>query len=222
MELELPGGLPAPARRAVLSVAVRRRFGRGEVVFHEGDLADTVHLVVEGRVAVRRGTVGGDTVIFAVVGPGELLGEMAMLSPGARRTTTVVALEPTVTMTVGFGDLERLRREDATIDRLLLELLAQRVRRLSDHLLEALHVPVEQRVVRRLDALCRTYDGGPGGPTVLPLTQAEIAELAGASRPVTNRVLRRLEEEGLVHLRRGAVAVLDRAGLARRAGAAGG
>ena len=206
------------ARRAVLAVAVRHRYARGEVVFHEGDLADTVHLVAEGRVVVRRVTVAGDAVILAVVGPAELLGEVAMLSPEGRRTTTVVALEPTATMTVTFGDLERLRRDHPAVDALLLALLAGRVRRLSDHLLEALHLPVEQRVVRRLDALCRTYDADTGGPALLPLTQAEIGELAGASRPVTNRVLRLLEAEGLVQLRRGAVAVVDRGGLARRAG----
>ncbi|WP_377640941.1 Crp/Fnr family transcriptional regulator [Oryzobacter terrae] len=217
MDPGLLAALPEASRRAVLAASVRRRYARGEVVFHEGDLAETVHLVAEGRAAVRRGTPAGDTVILAVVGPGELVGEMAMLSSEARRTTTVVALEPTVTMTIAFGELDRLRRDDAAVDRFLLELLAHRVRRLSDHLLEALHVPVEHRVVRRLDALCRAYDGGTHGPTLLPLTQSEIGELAGASRPVTNRVLRRLEDDGVVELRRGAVAVLDRAALARRA-----
>ncbi len=216
MELGPLEALPADSRRAVREVSARRRYARGEVVFHEGDLADTVHVVAEGRAAVRRGTAAGETVILAVVGPGDLVGEMAMLSPDSRRTTSVVALEPMVTMTIAFGDLHRLRRDDVAVDRLLLRLLAERVRRLSDHLLEALHVPVEQRVVRRLDALCRTYGGGSTSPTLLPLTQAEIGELAGASRPVTNRVLRRLEDGGIVQLHRGAVSVVDRAALARR------
>ena len=217
MELELPGSVPAEARRALVDVAVRRRFRRGEVLFHEGDLADTVHLVVEGRVVARRGTPAGDTVILSVAGPGELLGEMALLSADARRTTTVVALEPVVSMVVGFGDLERLRRMHPALDRMLLDLLAARVRRLSDHLLEALHLAAEQRVVRRLEGLASTYPAAAAGPVVVPLTQSEIGELSGASRPVTNRVLRRLEDEGLVRLARGAVTVVDREGLARRA-----
>lgn len=211
--------LPEAVARAVSAAATRHRFGRGEVVFHEGDLADTVHLVAEGRVAVRRDTRTGETVILTVLGPGALLGEMAMLVPGTRRTTTVVALEPVATTTITFTELDRLRREHAAFDRLMLELLAERVRRLSDHLLEALHAPVEQRVLRRLAAVCRTYDGGAEGPTSVPLTQAEIGELAGASRPATNRVLRRLAEDGVVRLGRGAVLVLDPAALARQAGA---
>lgn len=217
VEIDLLGGVPDPARRALLAAAVRRRFERGEVVFHEGDLADTVHWVVEGRVASRRTTPAGDTVILAVVGPGELVGEMALLSPRARRTTAVVALEPAVTMAVGFGDVDRLRRRHPDLDRLLLDLLAHRVRRLSDHLLDALHVPAGQRVVRRLAELGATYGAGSSGEVVVRLTQSEIGELAGSSRPVTNQVLRRLEEDGLVRLGRGAVTLLDPAGLARRA-----
>jgi CRP-like cAMP-binding protein len=85
------------------------------------------------------------------------------------------------------------------VERFLVDLLAERVRRLS--------------------ALCERY-GPPDAavPTVDPLTQSEIGELAGAARPTTNRVLRGLAEEGVVLLHRGSVEVLDRAALARRAG----
>lgn len=216
--MDLFGAVPDPARRALLAVAVRHRFARGEVVFHEGDLADTVSVVLEGRLAVRRGTAAGDTVVLAVVGPGELLGEMALLSPQARRTTSVAALEPAVTLAFGFADIDALRRRHPTVDRLLLGLLAARVRRLSDHLVEALHLPADQRVLRRLDELCATYGAAPDGTVVVTLTQAEVGELAGASRPVTNQVLRRLEDAGVVRLGRGALTVLDPAALSRRAG----
>jgi CRP-like cAMP-binding protein len=87
------------------------------------------------------------------------------------------------------------------------------VKRLSDHLLEALFLPTDRRVVRRLLDLCEQYGPGPDRPVVIPLTQTDIAELAGATRPSTNRVLRALETEGLLRLRRGQVEVVDRAGL---------
>lgn len=219
MDWGLLAGLPETERREVLGSTRRRRFARGEVVFHEADLADTVHFVAEGRLAARRSTAAGDTVTFAVLGPGDAFGEMAMLSPGTRRTSTVVALEPAVTLSLGFGDFDRLSLAHPAVERLLVDLLAERVRRLSDHLMEALHVPADQRVVRRLSALCERY--GPSDasvPTLVPLTQSEIGELAGAARPTTNRVLRGLAEEGVVLLHRGSVEVLDRAALARRAG----
>ncbi|HYN67874.1 MAG TPA: Crp/Fnr family transcriptional regulator [Ornithinibacter sp.] len=218
MDWGLLGGLPEAERRVVLGSARRRRFATGEVVFHEEDLADTVHFVAQGHLAVRRSTPGGSTVIFAVLGPGEAFGEMAMLASHPRRSSTVTALEPAVTLSLGFGDVDRLRAAHPAVERLLVDLLAQRVRRLSDHLLEALHVPADQRVVRRLSALCESYaPTGDARPALVPLTQSEIGELAGAARPTTNRVLRALAKEGVVVLHRGSVEVRDRSALARRA-----
>ena len=218
MEWALLGGLPEADRRVVLASAHRRRFARGEVVFHELDPADTVHVVVEGRLAARRSTPAGDTVTFAVLGPGDTFGELALLGSQQRRTTTVVALEPAVTMSLAFGEVERLRAAHPAVERQLVAMLAQRVARLSDHLLEALHVPADERIVRRLLEVCDRYVAGEGVRTVVvPLTQDAIGDLAGASRPTTNRVLRRLEADGVVALHRGSIEVLDLGALARRA-----
>src|SRR5688500_154337 len=90
--------IPEEERRKVLSSARRRRFGRREVVFHEGDPADTLHLIDKGKVAVRITTPLGDAATLAVLGRGEVVGEMAMLSEAGRRGATVVALEPTETL----------------------------------------------------------------------------------------------------------------------------
>jgi CRP/FNR family cyclic AMP-dependent transcriptional regulator len=218
MEWALLRGLSDADTRVVLASARRRRFAHGEVVFHEADLGDTVHLVAEGRLAARRSTSGGDTVTFAILGPGDTFGEMALLGSQPRRTSTVVALEPAVTLSLGFSEVERLRSDHPAIERQLVEMLAQRVMRLSDHLLEALHVPADERIVRRLVEICDRYVTPEGARTVVvPLTQDAIGELAGASRPTTNRVLRRLAADGVVALHRGSMEVLDRKALARRA-----
>ena len=218
MDWALLGGLSDADTRVVLASAHRRRFARGEVVFHEADPADTVHLVVEGRFAARRSTPAGDTVTFSIVGPGDTFGEMALLGAQPRRTSTIVALEPAVTLTLGFGDVERLRAAHPTVERQLVAMLAQRVARLSDHLLEALHVPADERIVRRLLEICDRYVAVAGAATVvIPLTQDAVGELAGASRPTTNRVLRSLAADGVVALHRGSIEVLDREALARRA-----
>jgi CRP-like cAMP-binding protein len=89
---------------------------------------------------------------------------------------------------------------------------------LNDRLLEALYVPVDKRVRRRLAELVELYAEGGGEPTTVPLTQETIAELAGATRPTVNQVLREEERRGTIELARGKIRVLDLAGLARRAG----
>ncbi|WP_411285436.1 Crp/Fnr family transcriptional regulator [Lapillicoccus sp.] len=201
----------------MLSSTQRHRYARRETLFHDGDLADTIHFISEGRVAVHRSTPAGHVAMFAVLGPGEAFGEMAMLAADRRRTSAAVALEPVITHTLRFVEFDDLCRAHPHVQRLLVDLLSQRVARLSTHLLEALYVPADQRVVRRLLDLCGEYDDGAAAHDVtIPLTQDEIAELSGASRPTTNRVLRALARDGVVSLHRGHVEVLNWAALLRR------
>ena len=216
MEWQLLRDLTEGERREVLAMARRRQFKRGEVLFHEGDPADTVHFIAEGRVMARRTSPMGDSVAFRVIGPGRALGDVAVVSTARRRSSTVSALEPTTTLSLTFDEFAQLCEMHPEIRAHLATLLAARVKRLSDHLLEALFLPTDRRVVRRLLDLCEQYDSGPGRPVVIPLTQTDIAELAGATRPSTNRVLRALAAEGLLRLRRGQVDVVDRAALARK------
>jgi CRP-like cAMP-binding protein len=82
----------------------------------------------------------------------------------------------------------------------------------SRHLQEAVPVGRHARVHRRLAELAETYRNGDGA-VVLPLTQAQLAELAGGTRPTVNQILRRLEARGVIVLGRGRVTVLDRAAL---------
>ncbi|GLZ56103.1 Crp/Fnr family transcriptional regulator [Actinomycetospora sp. NBRC 106378] len=212
--MELLADMSAEDRRQVLASGRRRRFSPREVVFHEGDPADTFLLIDSGRVAVRAATPMGDTVTFAVVGPGETVGELALIDPGARRSASVLALEATEAWSFGAETFHRLRRTNAGADAFVLQTLAAQVRRLSGLLVEALHLPVETRVLRRLTDLERQYRG-ESTPTLIPLTQEELASLAGASRATVNKVLRTVAAEGLLELRRGRVAVLDPAGLER-------
>ncbi|KRE42463.1 Crp/Fnr family transcriptional regulator [Knoellia sp. Soil729] len=218
MEWQLLNELSEADRRLVLSLAHRRRFARGEVLFHEGDPADSLHFIAEGRVMARRTTEAGDSVAFRVIGRGRALGDVSVSSSNARRSSTIVALEATTTLSVGFEEFRRLCAAHPGIQQHLATLLSARVRRLSDQLLDAFFLPSDRRVVRRLLDLCDQYAESADQQVLVPLTQSDIAELSGATRPTTNRVLRGLESDGLVRLGRGRVLVLDRDTLRRRDG----
>jgi len=196
----------------MISVARRRRFGRNEVVFHRDDPADTLHLIAKGRFASRVTTQLGETVTVAVQGAGEAFGELALVEPDAKRSTTVVALEAGETYSVGREEFDALRERYPSVNDVLVRLLAQRLRRQSDLLAEALFVPAETRVLRRVCELARLYGGD------IPLTQEDIAGLAGTSRATVNRVLRAEAKRETVELRRGRTRVVDAASLQRRAG----
>lgn len=231
--------LTEPDRRRIMRAATRRTYARGEVVFHEGDAGDALHLISHGRVVVRASTPTGEIATFAVLGPGAFFGEQVLVSGRHARTATVAALEPLETLAIGHATFEELRRAHPSVERFLVEVLAAQVRRLSAHLLEALYLPAEKRVARRLVVLADEYgtdgaapratapSGGNGAagrqqpaanaPVVVPLTQEHLAALAGTTRPTVNRVLREMQDAGAVQLARGRVEIVDLRALRRRA-----
>ena len=215
MEWRLLEGVPGEEVRRLLSVARRRTFRRGEVVFHQRDPADSLHLVSKGRFKVEVMTPVGEPATIGIRGPGDSFGEMAIVGPGAKRSATVEALEDGETFCVIENEFRRLRREHPGVDQLLIDLLANEVRVLNERLLEALYVPVDRRVLKRLSALARLYGPADDG-VVIPWTQDELAGLAGTTRPSVNQVLRGLEGAGLIELGRGRTIVRDPAALAAR------
>ena len=214
---ELFRDLPEPELRRLVAIAQRRRFARSEVVFHRGDPADTLHLIAAGHVSVRVTLPGGEFVTVALFGPGDTFGELALVGGPRPRGATVIALEPCETLSLGRDQFEHLRESYPGVNRFLVELLSTRVERLNGQLLEALYVPAERRVLRRLLDLCQLY-GGDGQHIVIPVTQEMLASLAGTTRPTANQVLGRLSASQLVEVSRGQIVVLNRRELNRRAG----
>lgn len=215
-------GVPEADRRRLLAATHRRRFARREVLFHEGDPGDAVHLLDRGRVAVRITTPMGDVATVRVRGPGSVIGELALLGSSTsevpRRMATVVALERAETLALHRDQFMELRAAFPSVDAFLVNVLAEEVSRLSGLLVEALHVPVDVRVLRRLVALASDYSEGSSAAGIeVPLTQEDLASLAGTSRATVNRVVGEAEQAGLVQRRRGRVIVVDPAGLAARA-----
>jgi CRP/FNR family cyclic AMP-dependent transcriptional regulator len=214
VESPLLAELPAEDVRQLLAIARRRTFRKGEVVFHREDLADSLHLIARGRFGARVLTPLGDSVLLDVLGPGESFGELALLLPDARRSATVSALEDGETRSVFRDDFARLQKSHPGVKDVLLRLLAEQLRRASERLVEAHYVDADTRVRRRLLELARTY--GSGDVAVVPLTQEELAAMAGTSRATVNRVLREEERGGTVALSRGRVALLAPEDLERR------
>ena len=199
----------------MLGVARRRTFARGEVVFHEGDPGDALHLIAKGRFAVRVTTRLGERATLAIRGPGEAFGELALIN-NAPRSATVAALEPGETFSIRQAEFDELRREHPGVNRILVSLLANSVRRMDELIVEALYAGAEKRVLRRLRDLAALYREDSQSITI-PLTQDDLAGLAGTSRATVNRVLREEEQRGTVSLGRGKTTIVDLEELKRRA-----
>ncbi|MGF1664553.1 MAG: Crp/Fnr family transcriptional regulator [Kineosporiaceae bacterium] len=215
------GSLPGRVRSAILGAARRRRYEAGSLLLRQGDDALSLLVIESGQVAVRFSTPVGESVILAVMGPGEVVGELGLVDPGHERTASVVAVDDVVAWALRHDAFQRVRREHAGVDDFLLAVMARQVRRLTRMVAEALYVPAEQRVARRLseaaDAFAQPGDR-PDAVVTVPLTQDELAHLAGTSRPTANQALKSLERRHLVRVARGRVELLDVAGLRARGG----
>jgi CRP-like cAMP-binding protein len=177
-------------------------------VYHQGDPADTVHLLDKGKVAIRVATPQGDIATLQVLPPGAVFGELALLAPTPRRDASAVALEPTETLALDQDVFAELRRAFSCVNRSLIDTLAASVTRLAAERLEAHYIPAETRVLRRLVELTELYGGCVTG-TVVRVRQEELAALAGTSRATVNRVLGEAVDAGAISLARLRIEIRD-------------
>ncbi len=215
MNGELFETLPAPTQEALLRVGRPREFGAGEVVFHQGDPCDSLFLLRRGRVSVQACTADGDTVTIGLIAAPDVFGEVGLIRPDHHHTATVVALDEVHVLAVLASRFHDLRMDHPDLTEWLLVTLTQRLERMSVLLSDSLFVDAEHRVARRLlDCRCSF---GVQGSEPLPLTQDDLAAMAGVSRPTANRVLRHLEDQGVVRLARRHITIADLETLARAA-----
>lgn len=203
-------------RRELLAHARRRRFARNEILFHEGDSGDSLHLVSQGHVALRIHTPSGDVATTRIVRPGEFFGELAVVLPGPRNATAA-ALDSVETIAIARELLANLRAQNSQVEALIVAALVTEVRRLAQQVVEAMYIPVERRVWRRLDELTVTFGADGDRAMTLPITQDVLAQLSGCARPTANRVLRSGEDDGVIKIRRGRIEIVDLDALQLRA-----
>jgi CRP/FNR family transcriptional regulator, cyclic AMP receptor protein len=198
VEVELPllAALSVEDRTAVLGKMRRRRFERGAYVFHAGEAGDCLHVIVKGRVAVLSGE-GGDPVTLAILGVGDVVGEHALLGEEPVRTATIRAIEPTETLQLRRAQFEELRRREPSVEQFLVTVLTDQVRRLTRQVSELVNVPAPTRIHRGILELGHVFDVVDTDRHI-PVTQDQIASMAGVRLRVTNRVLAASREAGVL------------------------
>ena len=216
----LLAALTEEARASLLKRCRRRQYGRGAYLVYEGDPGDSLHLIVRGRVAVLIGGADGNPFTVALMGAGDFFGEQALLNRAAVRGATIQAIEPTETLVVGRGEFEELRQQHPELDRLLIGVLVAMVDRLTRQVAELTDVPGTVRIYRRIVALAELYavDAAPAAaPIEIPLTQDQLAGLAGVHLRLTSRVLGEARAAGLLDTSKRRLVVRDLEGLRQRA-----
>jgi CRP-like cAMP-binding protein len=214
MDWVLLQDLSASDRSELMRQARRRKFTRRQVIFHEGDPGESVHLLEKGHVSISVTTPLGETALLRVVSPGEFFGELALLS-AAPRSASASAIEGAETLSLRRDTFDEVRRRSYQVHSALTEALAWEVRRLASALSDALYLPADKRLWRRVAELASVYADGDG--STIPLTQEEIAQLSGTTRATANRLLQLGVDEGALSLGRGRLTINSPDWVARRA-----
>ena len=189
-----------------------RPFAKGEVVFHEDDPGDTIHLIKKGLFAVRTST-SGRSLIINVLASGDIFGEFALFSPGGRRTSDVTALIEGETVAVERDALRAALIARPELVEGLMSSVVVKAESTRRRLVELLSISADLRVLRAL----LFVNGLSDDDEPVPLTQQDLSSLAATTRPTANRVLREEAARGTLTLSRGRVTVVDEQRLAKRA-----
>jgi CRP/FNR family cyclic AMP-dependent transcriptional regulator len=219
-QVQLFAGLSERELASIADVAVPRRYRSGTIILREGDHGDTCYVLRSGRARVTRQHQDGRTITLTNIGAGEIFGELAMFG-GEVRSATVEALDDVEAVAILADDLKRLLKTHPEIAVKLLGTLGAKLREANERITRQSFQNVSSRVAGVLAKLVE------GGGTIAPAagddraeivvrsTQADLAQLAGASREATSRFLATLQRAGVVTCRRGRVIVHDPQALRR-------
>lgn len=198
------GMLDASDRAALQDAATSVEFAPGSVICHQGDPSRNVLVVTRGRVRVSRFAATGEETLLAVRGPGEIIGEITAVD-GRCRSATLVAMDPVSGMVISAGALESLCRVRPGITWAVLRVVASRQRAAGDQ--QDLRTgPSLYRVGAML--LNLTHREADDLIATVPLSQQELAGIAGISRETLARTLKVLREVGIILTRRNGIKIL--------------
>ena len=195
---------------ALLDVTSTRRLGEGELLFRKGDDGRQLYGVVQGRLKIYASGADGKEIVFGLSDPGEIIGEIALLDSNPR-SATVIALEPSELLTLDRRDLLPFLERHPRVAVQLAEVLAARLRRLSELAEDSVLLALRVRLAKKLVSLARNYGcATPDGTRIdLKLSQQALGDMVGTSRESINKQLRDWTKRGLLTSERGLITIRD-------------
>jgi CRP/FNR family transcriptional regulator, cyclic AMP receptor protein len=210
--------LDQEAASALRSSMAEVQLDRADILFHEGDPGDRLYVVTDGKIKLGRTSGDGRENLLAVLGPGEMFGELSLFDPGPR-TATATALTDTNLLGLGHEALKPWLTGRPEVAAELLRAIARRLRRTNETMADLVFSDVPGRVAKALLDLSRRFgvQSDEGIHVTHDLTQEELAQLVGASRETVNKALADFASRGWLRLEARAVVLLDVERLTRRA-----
>ena len=194
---------------ALLGAAHPRSVPAGQELFHKGDRGSQVFVILSGRLKVMTTSPEGDDIMFGLMDPGEVFGELGLLLGEGIRTATIVAVDPCELLVLDRREFLPFLRDhpDAAIK--LLQSLAERLRRISEFVEDTHFLNLPSRLAKKLIKLSDDYGReATGGVRIdLRVSQTELGDMVGTTRESINKLVRSWSQDGLVSMENGYITI---------------
>ena len=192
-------GVPKKAVQRLADAGRVRSFRKSTYLCHQGDQADEIYFLVEGRVEISSTSVTGGRVLHATVDMPQFVGELGVLAE-IDRTASVLTLEDSVVWITGADEFLGFLADEPTAARSLLRVLAQQVHSHEAFVDDLLFLDLKGRVAKRLLQMATpSLDDLPADGRAIPaVTHADLASLCGGSRENVTRVISEFQRRGLL------------------------
>jgi CRP/FNR family cyclic AMP-dependent transcriptional regulator len=206
-----------PAVQAFVQQAHKRSYPPKHTLMLAGDPPQSIYLVLEGTVSILLEDENGREIVLAYLGPGDFFGELCLFPDQQARTAIVRTRTPTLAAELNYDAFMAFYRAHPDIMFEIAGQLANRLRDTTRRLADLAFLDVAGRMARTLIELTKRRDAGDHARgTLIRISRQELARLVGCSREMSGRVLKRLEEDGVVVAQGRSILVL---GVRRAAGA---
>jgi CRP/FNR family cyclic AMP-dependent transcriptional regulator len=191
----------------VRSLASERTYAKTAVVLTEGEMGDSLYMIQSGKVKVVIGDEEGREIILKILGPGDFFGEMSMIDKEPR-SASVTTIEPATFLVLSHASFERCVEQQPRIAKVVMQILAHRVREADRKIGTLALMDVYGRVASTLLELA-VYTNGK---LVVgeKLSQQDLANMVGASREMVNRILKDLTERGFISIEAKSITIINR------------
>ncbi|MGH2819201.1 MAG: Crp/Fnr family transcriptional regulator [Actinomycetota bacterium] len=213
------GGLREETLMRLADRARARSYRKGQPVFHQGDLGDSLFMVIEGLVKVYVTSEDGDEMVLVTLRPPEIFGELALIDGGAR-SASAEALERTTLLCITRPSLLDVAVDDRSLTEALLRSMGATIRRLTEQASDLVFLDLHGRVAKLLLGMAEghSHEADEGRVLDLQMTQSDLAGMVGGSRQSVNQILRTFERRGYLDVRGRKVVLKHPELLRRRAG----
>ncbi len=201
-------GLPQKTIDRVASLATRRIYEEGAIVFMRGDPGDSLCGVVTGRVRISASRAGGKEVFLNIMEPGDAFGEIALLD-GSPRTATATAMSRAELTILQRDAFIGLLRSEPQLAEHLIQLLCKRVRWTAELMEDSALLSVPAKLAKRLLSLASMHGRASPEGAKLAISQEELAQFLGLSRQIVNQHLQAWRTREWIALGRGSITLVN-------------